>query len=71
MDPHILPFFADSSSTAFQLSLVSRLVIAVLLGCVLGLERSIAGKHAGMRTYALASVVAALFVLLSTLARFQ
>ena len=44
------------------------LVAATLLGALLGLERSIAGKHAGMRTYALVSLGSCLFVLMGTIA---
>src|SRR3569623_2936714 len=44
------------------------LALAALLGACLGLERSIAGKHAGMRTYALVSLGSCLFVLISTAA---
>ncbi|MEI6864264.1 MAG: MgtC/SapB family protein [Candidatus Adlerbacteria bacterium] len=47
-----------------------RLVVAALLGMCMGLERSMAGKHAGMRTYAMVSVGAALFVTLGTLAAY-
>lgn len=43
----------------------TRLLAAVLLGSLLGLERSIAGKMAGMRTYGLISLGAALFVVTS------
>ena len=50
---------------------VTRLVIAAVLGGLLGLERSIAGKHAGMRTYALVSLGSALFVCMGTLASLQ
>lgn len=50
---------------------VMRLVVAALLGGLLGLERSIAGKHAGMRTYALVSLGSALFVCVGTLASLQ
>ena len=50
---------------------VWRLVVATLLGALFGLERSLAGKHAGMRTYALVSMGSALFVCLGTLASFQ
>jgi putative Mg2+ transporter-C (MgtC) family protein len=35
--------------------------IAAVLGLLLGLERSLAGKHAGMRTYALVALGSALF----------
>jgi len=39
----------------------------MFLGVILGLERNIAGKMAGMRTYALVSVGSALFVIISRL----
>lgn len=42
-----------------------RLFIALLLGGMLGMERNIAHKTAGMRTYALVSLGAALFTLIS------
>lgn len=45
-----------------QLSLSLRIIIAALLGALIGIERSLAGKHAGMRTYALVSMGSALFV---------
>lgn len=45
-----------------------RLVIAAVLGAAVGLERSLAGKHAGMRTYALVSLGSCLFVACGTLA---
>lgn len=41
------------------------IIIALLLGSLLGLERAIADKGAGMRTYALVSMGAALFVVIS------
>ena len=41
-----------------------RLIAATFLGLILGLERSLAGKNAGMRTYALVSLGAALFIIL-------
>ncbi len=43
----------------------SYLVIALVLGLVLGLERTLAHKTAGLRTYALVSLGAALFVTLA------
>ncbi|HWB33849.1 MAG TPA: MgtC/SapB family protein [Candidatus Paceibacterota bacterium] len=43
------------------------LAAAAALGALLGLERTIAGKHAGMRTYALVSLGSCLFVILGTL----
>ncbi len=48
-----------------------RLVIAAALGLLLGLERSIAGKHAGMRTYALVSLGSALFTAVGLLASYE
>lgn len=47
--------------------MVLRLILAVALGGVIGLERSLAGKMAGMRTYALVSLGSALFVILTEL----
>lgn len=54
-----------------ELDFVWRLVIAAVLGGLMGLERSIAGKHAGLRTYALVALGAALFVVSATLASFE
>lgn len=50
---------------------VWRLIVAAVLGAIIGIERSIAGKHAGMRTYALVSLGSALFSLIGVLASFQ
>lgn len=44
-----------------------RLTVAALLGGLLGLERTIAGKVAGIRTYALVSLGSALFIIVSEL----
>lgn len=41
------------------------LIIALLLGACLGIERSYAGKTAGMRTYSLVSMGSCLFILIS------
>ena len=41
------------------------LVAALLLGSVLGFERTLAGKRAGMRTYGLVSMGSCLFILIS------
>ncbi|MEK7612794.1 MAG: MgtC/SapB family protein [Patescibacteria group bacterium] len=48
-----------------------RLLIAALLGAAVGLERSISGKHAGMRTYALVSLGSCLFVIVGIMASLQ
>jgi putative Mg2+ transporter-C (MgtC) family protein len=50
---------------------ILKLVLAVLLGAVLGLERSLAGKTAGMRTYTLVSLGSALFIIISELVAAQ
>lgn len=47
------------------LLLIIKLSLAMILGLVLGLERVYAHKTAGMRTYALVSVAAAMFVIIS------
>jgi len=46
-------------------SLIAKLLLALLLGTVIGTERVIAHKSAGMRTYALVSLGSALFVIIS------
>ena len=48
-----------------------RLAVAVLLGALFGLERSLAGKHAGMRTYALVALGSALFTVVGVVAGYQ
>lgn len=53
------------------MGLITPLVVSAVLGALLGLERSIAGKHAGMRTYALVSLGSCLFVLVGTVASYQ
>ncbi len=45
--------------------LIARLSFAVLMGLLVGAERSRVGKRAGMRTYALVSLGAALFVIIA------
>lgn len=45
-----------------------QLFLAAVLGTVVGIERELAGKTAGMRTYALVSLGSALFSLMSVLA---
>ncbi len=51
--------------------LIIRLSVAVLLGLLVGAERSRVGKRAGMRTYALVSLGAALFIVISGTVSFQ
>lgn len=56
---------------ATQLELAMPLIVATVLGLLLGLERTLAGKHAGMRTYALVSLGSALFTLVGVVASYQ
>ena len=51
--------------------IILRLIAAAVLGAILGFERSIAGKHAGMRTYALVSLGSALFTVAGLIASYQ
>ena len=46
-----------------ELIAVVQLFIATVLGALIGIERSVAGKHAGMRTYALVALGSCLFTL--------
>jgi len=55
----------------FESDMVLRLIVAALLGAVLGFERSLSGKQAGMRTYALVSMGSCLFTIVGTLAALQ
>ncbi|MCX6820270.1 MAG: MgtC/SapB family protein [Candidatus Adlerbacteria bacterium] len=65
-------FFSHLSNSIGGLEILFswRLIVAALLGMCMGLERSMAGKHAGMRTYAMVSVGAALFVTMGTLSAY-
>jgi putative Mg2+ transporter-C (MgtC) family protein len=47
--------------------LFGKLLLALLLGLALGFERTIAGKMAGMRTYALVSMGSCLLVMVSSI----
>ncbi len=53
--------------TPDTLDMMVRLLVATGLGLVLGFERMTAHKHAGMRTYALVSLGACLFVIVGVL----
>lgn len=46
---------------------IIRLILAMLLGCLVGSERLFAGKTAGMRTYSLVSLGSAVYVVVSLL----
>ncbi len=50
-----------------QLEIFGRLALAVLLGIAIGIERNFAHKTAGMRTFALISLGAAIFTTISGL----
>ena len=50
-----------------QIEVFLQLALAMILGVLLGTERSIAGKTAGMRTYALVSLGSCLFVVVSVI----
>ncbi|MDO8590110.1 MAG: MgtC/SapB family protein [bacterium] len=47
------------------MELFSLLVVALILGSTLGLERSLAGKTAGVRTFGLVSMGSCLFILIA------
>lgn len=51
--------------------LIIRLTFAAFLGLLVGAERSRVGKRAGMRTYALVSLGAALFVIIAGVVSYQ
>ena len=51
--------------------LIVRLTVAVVLGLIVGAERSRIGKRAGMRTFALVSLGSALFIIVSGVVAFQ
>ena len=55
--------FADITDLALIASLVVRLLTAAVLGGVLGYERELHGKSAGLRTHMIVAIGAALFVL--------
>lgn len=48
-----------------HLDVYMQLTVAMILGMLLGTERSIAGKNAGMRTYALVALGSCVFVIVS------
>ncbi|MDP3710707.1 MAG: MgtC/SapB family protein [bacterium] len=51
--------------SAFNLELFGQLALATFLGALIGLERSLARKEAGMRTFAVVSLGSALFSIVS------
>ncbi len=56
-----IPITVDEAAAFWQL------LLALVLGVLLGTERSIVGKRAGMRTFALVSVASCLFIVLGEL----
>src|SRR3989344_4159850 len=54
-------FFAQNSE------IIIRLLVAVGLGMVVGVERALVRKEAGMKTHALVSLGSALFIIISEL----
>ena len=50
-----------------EIRAIIEVAIAALLGALIGLERSLAGKTAGMRTYALVSMGSCLLIVISSL----
>src|SRR5258708_1810225 len=49
----------------FDSALTIRLLVAVVLGAIIGIERVLVHKEAGMKTHALVSMGAALFIIIS------
>lgn len=63
--------FSDIPDASQLTRITVRLLIAAVLGGVLGLERESQGKSAGVRTHMLVSMGAALFVLIPSLSGAQ
>ena len=63
--------FSDLGSAAEVTQLVVRLLVAAVLGGLLGLERELQCKAAGIRTHMLVAASAALFVLVPVHAGFD
>jgi putative Mg2+ transporter-C (MgtC) family protein len=51
--------------------IIIRISVAVGLGALLGLERTLAGKNAGLRTYAMVSLGSALFIIIAEIVSFS
>lgn len=60
--------FADITDAKQLTQVTVRLLMAALLGAVLGFERELKGKAAGVRTHMLVAIGAALFVLVPRMA---
>jgi putative Mg2+ transporter-C (MgtC) family protein len=46
------------------LPILNKLLLAIFLGSAIGIERTLANKMAGMRTYAFVSLGSALFIII-------
>jgi putative Mg2+ transporter-C (MgtC) family protein len=55
----------DSYSLALDLQIFVRLLVALVIGALVGYERELAGKPAGLRTHGMVSLGAALFTVVS------
>ena len=55
-----MPTLTDPAATIGYLEILSRLTLAVVIGCILGLNRELHGKPAGVRTHGLVALGAAL-----------
>ena len=55
-----MPTHTDPAATIGYLEILSRLTVAVVIGCILGLNRELHGKPAGVRTHGLVALGAAL-----------
>jgi len=51
--------------TPSTIDIVIKIAFAICFGSILGLERTFAGKGAGMRTYAMVSLGSAIFIIIS------
>lgn len=49
------------------LDIIIRVVIAIVLGTIIGIERTLANKTAGMRTYAMVSLGSCIFIIISVM----
>jgi len=55
-----MPTHTDPAAVIGYLEIFSRLTVAVVIGCILGLNRELHGKPAGVRTHGLVALGAAL-----------
>lgn len=60
-------FAAQFLGSGTEIAALGQLVLALVLGAIIGIERSLAGKSAGMRTYGLVAMGACLLTVMSVL----